>query len=476
MNVIPIKVKNIWKNAEKWLIIIFLATFTLNIRKVFLTPYSYLNGQFNEYMTPSFSWADLLILLIIIVYAIKTNTGQLLKQLSFTAILDNVIRRTSSVIRGITLVSRETLFLALLVFWIGLSVTWSQYKPMAIYRFAIFVEILLFALLALKSLRGQKWMTLSISTLIFSGLFQSIIGIAQFIHNKSLGIRWLGESFLGPNVDGVAKIMIAGEKHVRAYGTLPHPNILAAYLLIPIFILLTILINGAHYERHLSNKVSRVTFDFMLPKWLSLILLIIITTGFCLTFSRSAFLSLSIGIIIYLLRQKHFLNRINYRALIFFLPIILITFYLVHSLNIVSIFSKQSLSERNIFQNVARETISSNPIAGLGIGQFVYHEYINNPSLAGWQFQPVHNTYLLIVSEIGIIGLIIFLAWILSVIEQGRIRSLNISGNLTSPVFCCIMISFLIILIFDHYFWDIKVASIIFTIPIIFPNLNKKIS
>src|SRR3990172_1066056 len=65
-----------WQNLEKVLIIIFFFTFTLNIRKVFLTSYSFLKGGFIEYTTVSFDWADALMLSIILIYTIKLLVSQ----------------------------------------------------------------------------------------------------------------------------------------------------------------------------------------------------------------------------------------------------------------------------------------------------------------------------------------------------------------------------------------------------------------
>ena len=66
----------LWNNFEKMLIILFLATFPLNIRKVFPTFYSYPGGEFNEYLTPSLNWSDMIILFLIINITIKKLISQ----------------------------------------------------------------------------------------------------------------------------------------------------------------------------------------------------------------------------------------------------------------------------------------------------------------------------------------------------------------------------------------------------------------
>jgi hypothetical protein len=72
--------------------------------------------------------------------------------------------------------------------------------------------------------------------IILLGVLQSIVAIGQFLIQESLGIRFLRESIISPQMDGVAKIILDGEKYVRAYGFAPHPNILGGFLLFSIVI------------------------------------------------------------------------------------------------------------------------------------------------------------------------------------------------------------------------------------------------
>jgi len=57
-----------------------------------------------------------------------------------------------------------------------------------------------------------------------------------------LGLQLLGESFLAPHLSGVAKISTEQGLVMRAYGTFPHPNILATFLIISIFAGITLLL------------------------------------------------------------------------------------------------------------------------------------------------------------------------------------------------------------------------------------------
>jgi|GEM_PF-896749 len=497
-----VKQKNawLWQNAEKVLIVAFFLTFTLNIRKVFLTPYSFFNGGFNEYMTMNFSWADLLMLTTIFIYTIKSLVSQFRQEKTTNSLLGNVIRNKSSVIRNYYSknVSRETFYLLVFLGWIGLSIFWSQYRPISIYRFLTFVEIALFSFIAAKSLDNTKWLKLAFFAIIANGLFQSLLVIAQFVHNGSLGIRLLGESIIGPNIDGVAKILISGEKHIRAYGTLPHPNILAGFLLIPLFIIISEFVQRklaltssrpSPYQgeggdnspllykeraRVRSENVPHETFLRFIPRWVLFAILLITGSGFLLTFSRSAFLGLFVGLAIYFIgvaymQPLHRIFKNNFKLLAS--SIIVLIFTIILLLTNTSFFSNQSLQERTLYQNVSYETFLKHSLAGVGVGQFVMNEYQNHPNLESWQYQPVHNIYLLVFSELGIVGLTFFLLWIFLIMEWGISKNRNTdllrSLLLTRLYICCIISSFLFIAFFDHYFWDIKLGTIVFALPII---------
>jgi len=475
----------LWQNAEKILIVIFFLTFSLNIRKVFLTPYSFLNGGFNEYMTISFGWADLLMIGTITIYNIKLLISQFRQGETGNSLLENVIRNKSSVIRNYyrNNVSRETLYLLIFLGWVGLSILWSQYRPIAIYRFLTLAEIVLFALIAVKRLKNSKWLDIAVFALILSGLFQSLLGIAQFIHNGSLGLHFLGESIIGPNIDGVAKIIISSEKHVRAYGTFPHPNILAGFLLVPLFILIAELISRKlpflrkKQTGLISRQVSHETFLSYFPGWILSTALLLTLLGFGLTFSRSAFLGLFIGLASYFVWIAFSWRSIKVSKIIFkFLPlfILIVALAIIILINNTSFFSNQSLEERQLYQIVSYETISGHPIMGVGIGQFILNEYNINPKLESWRYQPVHNIYLLVFSELGIIGLILLLLWIFSILEWGSNKNRNTDLLLTRILYCCIILSFLIISPFDHYFWDIKLGTFIFALPLIILSAELK--
>ena len=155
--------------------------------------------------------------------------------------------------------------------------------------------------------------------------------------------------------------------------------------------------------------------------------------------------------------------------------------------------SNYAFNDRIFYNNVSRETISENFIFGSGPGTFIFqiNSYLTknniNQKLEPWQYQPAHNFYLLIISEIGIIGFVIFTLFIakiiifnLNIIKKSpnkRFSLTNNSNNISivsretisknlSPglnyYLLAIFASFLFIGLFDHYFWTLQQGRLIF--------------
>ena len=72
----------------------------------------------------------------------------------------------------------------------------------------------------------------------------------------------------------------------------------------------------------------------------------------------------------------------------------------------------QSLEERYVYISISEQIIMNNSIIGIGTGQFILITEKLFPTLKIWQYQPVHNIFLLIWSEWGIIGLILFILFL----------------------------------------------------------------
>jgi len=134
--------------------------------------------------------------------------------------------------------------------------------------------------------------------------------------------------------------------------------------------------------------------------------------------------------------------------------------------------SNYAISDRSFYNNVSRETLSDNILFGSGLGTSIFQidKYAKNNNIdqkiESWQYQPTHNIYYLIASEIGLFGLMIFLLIIVNIIlysfnRQIVSRETIIYKKLNYYLFA-IFLSFLFIGLFDHYFWTLQQGQLMF--------------
>ncbi len=333
-----------------------------------------------------------------------------------------------------------TISFGALICWSLISLIGAFDKTIGIFKILTLFEYFLFYLFLVNKL------TLDVVKNIFkimvgSGLFQVLIASIQFFKNSSIGLFILGEQPIDPSLLGIAKINLDGFKHIRAYGTFPHPNVLAGFLVI---LLIAILIFFYQSQR---KKIKLLAFS----------LLLVFFFGLLLTFSRSSWLVflLAFGAIswweIFVLKKQIKRNLtfvslfllIAFLLILLFFPYIKARFYL-EPYQLIRI-------ERTEF---ATNLIKSHPIKGVGIGNFV-PGLLKEAKLKNWQYQPVHNSYLLIISEIGFIGFLLFfnlIYWLYRNLKAIRF----VPKNNYQRGLALILAAILILFLFDHYFWTIK--------------------
>jgi len=276
------------------------------------------------------------------------------------------------------------------------------------------------------------WMV-SFLILILSGLFEAIVAISQFFMQSSLGLEVLKESILIPSGSGIAKIVLDGNTLIRPYGLFLHPNILAAFLGLT---LLTSLIYPLVFHKSM--------FHVEHYRWIYRITIFIQAFAFLLTFSKSAILGLFIASLYMVHSMFHVehgdsrdinvprgtilgvwkmiflkcstwnksIKSINHAMFhvehLLAIVVLIITIYFIKGLDI-GYFIIQPFKERMFFFQETLGVARGNFLEGVGIGQsvLVMQDFFSQ-KLMYWQFQPVHNLFLLIFTETGFIGLILF--------------------------------------------------------------------
>lgn len=377
--------------------------------------------------------------------------------------------------------TRGDFFLSLFLLFAGISIFMASNKAMAVIHFVKMLEFILLYFYIKNNFWSFDKRHFSYAALS-SALLQALIAGSQFYFQESLGIRHLGESVISPVAQNVAKINEGGFKLVRAYGTFPHPNVLAAFLLFALFLPYYLYLNnraGIRQESVISplpyySKIRQALNNLWEPRvkgvrliGLALVVLIfaILMMGLFLSFSRIAIISFiftSLAMLVFLLFAKNKkMTEMNILCKAVLLTVaIFISCLVIFNKELLSRFSdSDSVAQRIFHVDVFKDAIAHSPVFGVGVGNFVNYFYGNFPGLAEWQYQPVHSLFLLITAETGVIGGLLFILFL------GYNIHAFVSKN-THDLFGIIIlfgvINFLIIANFDHYFWTLQQGQILF--------------
>src|SRR3989344_5527063 len=240
----------------KWGLCLFIILLPWQTRLIFRE--AFLNGGVFEYGRLSLYASEIILLLILLLGLIRFRKA------------------------------KAFVWLTLLAAWSALAIAWSLDKLLAWYGFLKLAEgIGLFWLIT--RFKAKQALTIS---LIASGLIQSFFGIFQFLTQGVVqASKWLGLSRIDPWQPGPSVIEFLDQRWLRAYGSLPHPNILGGFLAI---CLLVIVISLWQLNRELAGreKASKKELRLNLFYWFSLA---IIFFGLIATFSRSAWLGFALA-------------------------------------------------------------------------------------------------------------------------------------------------------------------------------------
>lgn len=404
-------------------------------------------------------------------------------------------------------ISAETgLWVSFLVFILVLSLSsfFAYNQNIAFYNAFRSIEAIFFFFVAREILsKNIRGFLQSIYVVFIAGIIQSLIAISQFIFQNSVGLYFLGESHISPNILGVAKIEHNGEKILRAYGTFPHPNILGAFLLLSLACGIFLLVfNG---EKTLFKETREFGFFFHIKKfirflnledfsvWIFHIVvgLLLIVSGIFVTFSRNAWLGLAIILIFsfskWVIKNRHLFpifNDVFYgktvkrnekiispeQKLLLRDSIFLGVLYVILLFLFISPFIADRICIKNCnhesdayrlrkeYIDTATKMIRENPILGVGPGNFVVKIDDYGDNFKEWEKQPVHSIYFLITSEIGIIGLISVIYFIIY----------NVNHIIFKHSFGVVILTFLVMGIFDHFFVSTFRGQLIFWLCLAF--------
>jgi O-antigen ligase len=331
---------------------------------------------------------------------------------------------------------------------------------------------------ARRLLRESSVLYVTLVLVSLLALFQGAVAIMQFTGQGPLGLKVLGESPLSVADPGTAKITVEGAKFIRAYGTMPDPNILAGFLLIGLVALAYLFIKadkGLYVDAWDGSRSISVNFQkYLMSKLLygrivAASAMAIVSMGLIFTFSRSGWASVGLAMGAMLIVAA----RVSVRAAGRFLALLLIltgTLYYFFSPLIMARASlsadEPSVSYRVEYTKIGLESIGAHPLLGVGIGNQVQSSigegrYAAHGMTRGWESQPVHNLYLLIGSEIGILGALAFCIFLVIVMKR-----LVPDKSLEAGLALALLIGLLFFGLFDHFLWDIQAGRLMLWLAI----------
>lgn len=315
----------------------------------------------------------------------------------------------------------------------------------ALIRLLQFFTLLLILPILVRHTSVRHWLCVS---LVLLGLFQSFLGFYQVLTGHSLGLRYLGEQTISTVMPGVAKVSLADDgRLLRAYGTMPHPNILGGFLVLALF--------AALYLAKAPSK--RSIFPILAA--------LLIFLGIFATFSRTAIVSAVILVICVAQLswswQFRRLFALSTTTIFTFLCLIMLFIPQIRVATwnrVIPPTSDAFVSDRVLLIQNSLNVLKDSPFLGTGLGNYLpklLERFPNGFGLEKWQYDYPHNVFITLLLERGIIGTLIFCYFSLTLFKTGTLKSSQIAT---------IFIILSPILFFDHYLWTNQIGRVIFVL------------
>ncbi|MDM7926305.1 MAG: O-antigen ligase family protein [bacterium] len=279
------------------------------------------------------------------------------------------------------------------------SAAWSKQPGWAIAEISKYMRGYLLMVVLVHNIRDVRDLRLVVNGTLAGLLIESLLGIYQWKFG-ALGVWFLGER-------------PAWRVDWRTFGTFFVPAFYANYVAMALSLSLRMFL----YYR--PSKVGTAVYYGAV----SVFGLIALYT----TYARGPWIGAVTGILLVSLlsmTRARFRPRANWTFAVF--GIFLAVFLLRYNQHIVDQFGagrKKAYESRFSQANVAYRIIAKNPLHGVGLGNYqeVSWDYLtpeekslDSAYVVAWM---VHNSYLLLASELGIPGGILFVCWFLSILS-----------------------------------------------------------
>jgi len=268
-------------------------------------------------------------------------------------------------------------------------------------------------------------------------LVSSVFGWIQVIGGSSPAVTVVGLAAHHAKTLGDSVVETSAGRTLRAYGLFSHPNIFGGYLVIALISALWLL------EGRSKNIIANLA-------------VIILPATLLISFSRSAWIALALALSILLAFWQRKKIEIPVRPIIMIISVVFLIsssiFFrdqIMTRLTFSQRLETKSVEERVVGVASLKDVVAINPITGVGPRGYTLALSKLDPYKPAWDYQPVHNLFLLILAEIGFVGLAAFIALL---IKTGK-PVWGWLGDSKGWYAIAIFSAFLVIGLLDHYLW-----------------------
>jgi O-antigen ligase len=366
---VSVKLKGLQKIAFQ-LLVVMLPT---QLGKHFWPEWSKIFGIRVDYLSPTIYLTDILVGTMFILWIIE--------HLAFSSSLRGKISKIP--LRSIILIFTITLFAFL-------NTKYSLYPKAALLKWIKVLELIFVVgfTVSRKEFRVKSWL---LKPMLLSLTYVALLIFLQIYFQRSINgvFYYLGERNFNAYSSSIALVSVFGKELLRPYSTFSHPNSLAGFLAV-VFMLFW------------------VKRDFLIKgKFLvSLILMVLMIMTFSLNILVTVVV-LTAMVVVLRKKKSIFIILVN---IVFWTTVVLSVALPIVGYSLKENIFSESYDKRFKLSIASGEMIEENLFIGTGLNNFFYH--LPSTSIkpqTTWWLQPVHNIYLLVFVETGILGLLLFI-------------------------------------------------------------------
>ncbi len=397
-------------SVHKKIFFLIVLLFPVNLGKHFIISSSYIHGKLLDYLVPTVYLLDVLIVMLLLAWLpfIKATCSR----------RKAIFKEPAVLFLGSFIVAQ------LCASFVSTNAFLSFYSVLRTVLYALFF------IYCLVNLEFPKDFIVITRLLSVSVLLLALLGFGQWFKQRSVFDNYLvlGEQPYGSATENVAVENVFDVAKIPPYGLFRHPNVFGAFLsIVLVWLVASLKWEGSAWKFFKLGVVG-----------LGSIVLV-------LTISKLAWLSFVLGILlVWLLLRRGFARFI----------IVLVLFGVIGG-HLLPLFSLKgaSIERRSDLLKASYSMVLKSPLFGIGPGlNTAYIETYSVDLGLSRYAQPVHNIFVLLTSESGILALSAFVLLLIALLRKA------FRGH---PVFIIALVQIILLGLFDHYFLTIHQTSLV---------------